>query len=226
MTEGFGAFGKIPAAGDFFRLNPPTGFVQVWDDWIQRAMLGSQAAMGPDWDAAYMSAPIWRFSLSAGLAGPQKVMGVLMPSVDRVGRRFPLTLMAALPTPGPAQLDHFSEEVLFARLEDVALDALEDTMTRDGLEARLETVQPPQFRSSAPIRAVGSTLVLTQPDSRGLLPELAAGLLASHVRVPSIWSAVINDVPRMMVCDGLPEGPVTRGLFDLNAPIWSEAKPI
>jgi type VI secretion system protein ImpM len=226
MTEGFGAFGKIPAAGDFFRLNAPTGFVQVWDDWIQRSMLGAQAALGAGWDAAYMSAPIWRFSLSAGLAGPQKVLGVMMPSVDRVGRRFPLTLMAALPTPGPAQLDHFSEDALFVRLEDVALDALEDTMTRDALAAQLAAIQPPEFRSSVPIRATGSTLVLTQPDSRGLLPELAAGLLSSKTRAPSIWSAVINDVPRMMVCDGLPEGAPTLGLFDLNAPIWSEAKPI
>ncbi|MFT4962477.1 MAG: type VI secretion system protein ImpM [Paracoccaceae bacterium] len=226
MTVGFGAFGKIPAVGDFFRLNAPPGFVVVWDDWIQRAMLGAQSTLGAGWNAAYMSAPIWRFSLSAGLAGPQKVMGVLMPSVDRVGRRFPLTLMATLPTPGPAQLDHFSEETLFVRLENLALDALDDTMTRDGLAEQLAGIQPPQFRSSTPLRAAGSTLVLTQPDSRGLLPELAAGLLASRVRTPSIWSAVINDVPRMMVCDGLPEGPVTLGLFDLNAPIWSEAKPI
>lgn len=226
MTEGFGAFGKIPAIGDFFRLNAPSGFVQVWDEWIQRSMLGAQNALGAGWDDAYMSAPIWRFSLSAGLAGPQKLMGVVMPSVDRVGRRFPLTLMAALPTPGPAQLDHFSEDAMFARLENLALDALDDTMTRDGLAAQLGALQPPQFRNSAPVRSAGSTLVLTQPDSRGLLPELAAGLLASRVRTPSIWSAIINDVPRMMVCDGLPEGLVALGLFDLNAPIWSEAKPI
>lgn len=226
MTEGFGAFGKIPAIGDFFRLNAPSGFVKIWDDWIQRCMLDAQTALGAGWDTAYMSAPIWRFSLSAGLAGPQKVMGVLMPSVDRVGRRFPLTLMAALPTPGPAQLDHFSEDALFARLEDLALDALDDAMTRDGLAVQLAAIQPPQFRNSAPLRMAGSTLVLTQPDSRGLLPELAAGLLASRVRVPSIWSAIINDVPRLMVCDGLPEGAVMHGLFDLNAPIWSEARPI
>ena len=226
MSEGFGAFGKIPSVGDFFRLDVPSGFVRVWDDWIQRAMLGAQTALGPNWDSAYMTAPIWRFSLSSGLAGPQKIMGVFMPSVDRVGRRFPLTLMAALPTPGPAQLDHFNEDELFARLEDVALDSLDDAMTRDGLAALLGAISPPQFRSSAPVRASGSTLVLTRPDTRSLLPELAAGLMTSRVRNPSIWSATINDVPRMMICDGLPEGAVTQGLFDLNAPIWSEAKPI
>lgn len=226
MADGFGAFGKIPAVGDFFRLNAPPGFVRVWDDWIQRAMLDAQTALGAAWNDAYMSAPIWRFSLSPGLAGPQKVLGVLMPSVDRVGRQFPLTLMATLPTSGPAQLDHFSQELLFARLEDIALDALDDSMTRDGLADLLANVQLHQLRNSAPLRVAGSTLVLTQSDSGGLLPDLTAGLLADRVRRPSLWSTTLNDIPRLMVSEGLPPPATSLGLFDLNAPIWSEARPI
>ena len=93
MTAGFGAFGKMPAVGDFFRLGPPAGFVEPWDGWVQQAMLTGQAAHGPGWDGLYMQAPIWRFTLAPGLAGPQAVLGVVMPSVDRVGRRFPLTLV-------------------------------------------------------------------------------------------------------------------------------------
>ena len=226
MAEGFGAFGKMPSVGDFFRLNAPAGFVTAWDGWIQRAMLGAQAALGADWDAHYMSAPIWRFALSPGLAGPQKVIGVLMPSVDRVGRRFPLTLMAPLSTPGPAQLDHFSEDALFGRLENLALDALEDAMTRERLAGLLADIQVPQFRHSAPLRLAGSSLVLTQADSGGLLAELAAGLLAGRFTRPSVWSSSINDVPRLLICEGLPDGPDMQGLFQLNAPVWSEAKPI
>ena len=226
MTDGFGAFGKMPSVGDFFRLNPPAGFVAVWDDWIQRAMLAAQTVLGADWDTHYMSAPIWRFALSPGLAGPQKVIGVLMPSVDRVGRRFPLTLMAPLSTPGPAQLDHFSEDALFGRLETLALDALEDAMTRERLAGLLADIQVPQFRHSAPVRLAGNSLVLTQADSGGLLAELAAGLLAGRFERPSVWSSIVNDVPRLLICEGLPAGPDMQGLFQLNAPVWSEAKPI
>jgi len=226
MAESFGAFGKIPAVGDFFRIAPPAGFVRVWDEWVQRAMLVGQTALAAEWDASYMSAPIWRFTLSAGLAGPSKAMGVLMPSVDRVGRRFPLTLMAALPTPGPAQLDHFSETKLFELLEDVALDTLEDGATREALETRLSGLHPPQSRHVAPVRMAGRTLVLTQPGLACGLGDLASGLLAGQYRAPSIWTCQTNDVPRLMICDGLPEGPDMQGLFHLSAPIWGEARPV
>lgn len=226
MANGFGAFGKMPSVGDFFRFSVPPGFVTTWDSWIQQGLLDAQVALGGEWDRHYMSAPIWRFCLSSGLAGPQKVLGVLMPSVDRVGRRFPLTLMASLQTPGPAQLDHFSEEALFVRLEDLALDALDDSMTRDLLETRLAEVAPPDMRPNTPLRSAGRSLVLTQAGPVGLLPDLAAGLLAGRFDRPSLWSAVVNDKPRLMVCEGLPQGPDMQGLFNLAAPVWSEARPV
>lgn len=226
MTDGFGAFGKMPSVGDFFRINLPNAFVSVWDGWIQRAMLSAQENLGQAFDAHYMSAPIWRFSLAAGLAGPQKMLGVLMPSVDRVGRRFPLTLARAVTTPGPAPLDHFSEQAVFERLEDIALDALDDTMTRERLEACLGEIPPPALRSAAPVRQAGQTMVLTQGSPGDILPELASGLLAGRYAAPSVWSAVVNNVPRLMICDGLPDGSNIQGLFHLNAPLWNEARPI
>ena len=226
MSEGFGAFGKMPSVGDFFRINLPPSFVSVWDGWIQSAMLEAQGVLGESWDAHYMSAPIWRFSLAAGLGGPQKMLGVMMPSVDRVGRRFPLTLAVAVHTPGPAPLDHFYEEALFFKLEDLALDSLEDGMTRETLEQRLADIPAPEFRNAAPVRSAGGSLILTQTAPGGGLPELAAGLLASRFATPSVWSAVVNEVPRLMICDGLPDGFNVHGLFALDAPVWSEARPI
>ena len=222
---GFGAFGKMPSVGDFFRITMPPGFVSAWDTWVQKALLTGQEMLGEVWDTHYMSAPIWRFSLSAGLAGQQKMLGVMMPSVDRVGRRFPLTLAAAVTTPGPASLDHFNEEPLFVTLEDLALDALEDGMTREMLEQRLADIPTPEFRSAAPLRRAGRSLVLTQAAPGGILPELASGLLARAYPAPSVWSTVVNEVPRLMICDGLPDGPEIQGLFHLNAPVWNEACP-
>jgi type VI secretion system ImpM family protein len=193
MAGEFAAFGKIPALGDFFRLNPPPGFVPVWDSWLQAGLLAAHAQLGDRWDACYMSAPIWRFSLAAGLAGPAPLLGVMMPSVDRVGRQFPLTLVVPVPTttrvpdgaaetgtesgpeiaqdsragqrPGGKTASetgggtgsgaacgagrgtglgsaavfarHLGSELLFEALELVALDALEDGMTRDGLRDAL-----------------------------------------------------------------------------------------
>ena len=52
--------------------------------------------MGEEWLPIYLTSPIWRFVLSAGLCGGEVVAGVLMPSVDRVGRYFPFTLAVPL----------------------------------------------------------------------------------------------------------------------------------
>ncbi|SEK03190.1 type VI secretion system protein ImpM [Cribrihabitans marinus] len=222
----FGAFGKMPCLGDFFRLDLPAGFVQAWDGWVQRSLLAGREAAGSGWDALYLSCPIWRFGLSAGLAGPQKMLGVMMPSVDRVGRQFPLTLAAPLSSEGSVLADHLRSADLFAQLEELALAALEDDMTRDRLAAGLAGIAVPARRDAAVLRAAGPNLVMTQGEPTALLPDLAAGLLAGRHAAPSIWTAWVAGVPRLLVCDGLPEGPNVQGLFDLTAAIWTEARPV
>ena len=42
-------------------------------------------------------ASAWRFVCAAGACGPEPVIGLMVPSVDRVGRYFPLTLVVNLP---------------------------------------------------------------------------------------------------------------------------------
>lgn len=226
MEQGFGAFGKMPSVGDFFRVTAPGGFVSVWDDWLQTGILSTRQRLGDRWDEHYMSAPIWRFVLAAGLAGPQKVLGILMPSVDRVGRQFPLTLMTAMPGDDSPAHDHFNAKPAFEELENLALDALSETMTRDLLIARLSQLSPPPPVAPAPVRSIAGTLILSQPSAPTFLPDLAAGLVMDRFRQPSIWSAEIDDGYRVMTCEGLPNEPHMQGLFDLNAPIWTEAKPL
>ncbi|MEM6897854.1 MAG: type VI secretion system-associated protein TagF, partial [Pseudomonadota bacterium] len=138
MTS-FGAFGKIPDLGDFFRHNLSSGFVQAWDSWLQGAMVDSKSALGPGWDDAYMSAPIWRFTLPPGVAGASAMSGILMASVDRVGRQYPLTLVAAHDA-ADLPLTHFANRTVFEALEDLALQMLDDTGRRDTLLAALDTM--------------------------------------------------------------------------------------
>lgn len=226
MEQGFGAFGKMPSLGDFFHVNAPPGFVRVWDDWLQGAMTTASEAGQGDWDDQYMSAPIWRFALSPGLAGPAKTIGVLMPSVDRVGRRFPLALMRALKSEGPVSHDHLTRDATYAALEDVALAALDDGMDRDRLTSLLADITPHPPQPVAPLRRKGGTYVLTQGQESGIAPELVAGLLgAGDFDAPSLWSTLIGGTRRAMICDGLPGPAEARALFDLNAPLWGDARP-
>lgn len=210
MAE-FGAFGKMPSAGDFFRLNTPGGFVRVWDAWLQQLMLDGKTAYGAGFDAHYMTAPIWRFTLPAGLAGAAPVWGVMMPSVDRVGRRFPLTLVAPLSAVAGKGPGHLGAGALFEQLEDLVLDALEDSMTKDRLADRLAALTVPDD-----VQLEATDVVMAGP----LGPER---LKVSDPRLAdcSMWTAVLDGVLRTLACKGLPAGSVALGLFDLGAPVWA-----
>ncbi len=191
-TGGYGAYGKMPSLGDFFRVGLPPAFVDPWDRWLQQGLAGLRASFGTRWDACYMTAPIWRFTLAAGLAGPQAAQGVLMPSVDRVGRQFPLTLARLLPgQPGVAAADA-AGLAAFEALEDVALEALDDAMTRDRLSAMLAAVPVP-----AP-------------------PGPDAGAMAGPGQ--SLWSALIDGQVCRISHAGLPEPALMRTFFDPNPP--------
>lgn len=113
-----GFYGKLPARGDFVRAGLPRSFTDPWDDWLRLSVAGSREAMGEDWLPIYLESPIWRFSLAAGVCGALPAVGLMLPSVDKAGRYFPLTFAAlcATTTGTEAWLD---------RCEDAGLAALE-----------------------------------------------------------------------------------------------------
>ena len=92
MEVGF--FGKLPSHGDFLRRRASDAFVDAWDAWLRECLAASREALGERWLDVYLTSPAWRFVCAAGTCGPAPVIGLMVPSVDRVGRYFPLTLVA------------------------------------------------------------------------------------------------------------------------------------
>lgn len=92
-----GFYGKLPQLGDFIRRGLPGFFVTPWDAWLQEGMLSSRDKLGERWLDLYLKSPLWRFVLSSGLFGAPNWLGIMMPSVDRVGRYFPFTVATQLP---------------------------------------------------------------------------------------------------------------------------------
>lgn len=223
---GFGAFGKMPALGDFFRFDIDTAFVSAWDGWLQAGLPQVRADLGARWTGCYTTAPIWRFTLTAGLAGPQGAQGVVMPSIDRVGRQFPLTLAMALPAGRSAILAHLSAAPTFEALELAALDALGDAMTRERLIERVRAIRPPPLPRT-PHCAQGPGIMAVRL-SDGTDPGHAAAALAAPggFRSPSVWSAVLDGDTRLMLAEGLPGRRRLRALFDLEADIWRDTTRI
>lgn len=95
-TSAVGFFGKLPSRGDFLQRRVAAEFIDVWDPWLQECMHLSRQALQENWLNAYLTSPVWRFVLAEGVCGSGAFAGVMVPSVDRVGRYFPLTLVAQL----------------------------------------------------------------------------------------------------------------------------------
>jgi type VI secretion system protein ImpM len=99
-------------------------FVGVWDGWLQECVAASRAALRERWLDVYLTSPVWRFACAAGTCGPAPVLGVIVPSVDRVGRYFPLTLVAELPAGADILLATTEAEAFFAQAERLVVETL------------------------------------------------------------------------------------------------------
>jgi type VI secretion system protein ImpM len=164
VTDAAGWYGKLPGLGDFATRRLPLRFVSKWDEWISAGLQCARESQGPDWLDGYLVAPIRRFWLAADVVDEQAWAGLLMPSVDRVGRCFPLTVaqpMAAL------------AQVLSAREWIGGIDAaMRATLKQDGrpddLERELSRVPAAQ-------------------DGDAMSTFLANGLLQHTAAACSVW---------------------------------------
>lgn len=199
-----GAYGKMPGLGDFFRINVRAGFVGPWDLWLQSGLQAVRVSLGARWQECYMSAPLWRFTLNPAVAGRMAAQGVMMPSVDRVGRTFPLTLV--WPGPVGGLTAHIAATPVFEVLEEIALTALEDC-SKAALAAAIDDVLP-------------------QADNDVSLPDQVQSIGVDANRARTIWSTVLQDETYLMGCNGLPDIREMPALFDLASPIWSQARKV
>ena len=127
-----GFYGKMPATGDFVSRRLPADFVRVWDRWLAQhivPLFGLEA-----WPAS----TALRF-----LAGPASFgasAGIVMQSADKVGRRFPLTVIARL-AEAPLKLAY--ADAWFDCVETATFAAQRGELTPDQLDAALIALPVP-----------------------------------------------------------------------------------
>jgi type VI secretion system protein ImpM len=115
-----GFFGKLPSNGDFLQRRVPQAFLDVWDPWLQECVHVSRETLQEAWLPAYLTSPVWRFVLPEAICGSGAYAGILAPSVDRVGRYFPMTIVT--------QLDVDANPLDFAMQRGSWFDALESLL--------------------------------------------------------------------------------------------------
>jgi type VI secretion system protein ImpM len=125
-----GFFGKLPSTGDFVARGLPEGFRRRWDRWVSLHLAPRQQA-GCLWPAGGL-----RFRLTSG---GRVAAGVVLPSEDAAGRRFPLSLVViAEALPLPVALDPWCDAVAAT-----GTAALEGRDSADQLWQRLAEIAPP-----------------------------------------------------------------------------------
>ena len=145
-----GLFGKLPSKRDFIAVSAPRAFLNVWEGWLQGGLSASRVALGDSWQEIFLRAPIWRFWLGAEVCGGTTVAGAFMPSVDGVGRYFPLTIVAAAQKPHsipPPELD--PQDLWFGKAEEVLLSALAPEASFEGVVRALQALPGPIDPSGA-----------------------------------------------------------------------------
>jgi type VI secretion system protein ImpM len=143
-----GFYGKLASHGDFISRRLPPDFLRTWDNWLQEGLTCSREHLGEAWQAAYLCSPIWRFTLASGVCGESAWAGILMPSVDRVGRYFPLTLAYGGPRVSP--LDGLrGDSDWYEQLEALALSSLQEDFSLAAFDRALLDIREP-LRSCAP----------------------------------------------------------------------------
>lgn len=229
-----GWYGKIPCLGDFVSRRLPAAFIDAWDAWLQRGMAKSRAVLGEGWLDAYLTGPIWRFALQTDTCGNAHDIwtGVLMPSVDRVGRYFPLTIAQRIdPRPG-ALPGILAAQAWYTALEQAALAMLDVDARPEDLDRNLASHPFPIPRTvdeCRPVRELAQWW--TQPDGPGILAlpsgqtlealfEAAArNAFEAAGRGKSLWWSVPADAPdttRLLCCRGLPSEDRFTAMLDPN----------
>jgi type VI secretion system protein ImpM len=208
-----GLFGKLGAKRDFIALATPRNFLEAWEPWMQSCLSASRHQMGDGWQQAFLTAPVWRFWLGAGICGTT-VLGAVMPSLDGVGRYYPLALHVVADSEAPIlPPDVDAQDEWFGVAEEFLLSTLGRDSTFDDISSQLDGLAIPRTRS----RAAADTSIVPLGDGMAGMAadgtDFATALSALRVAGPEVYAAASfwwtagggNFRPLAVSCRGLPD---------------------
>lgn len=229
-----GYYGKVSTHGDFVNRGLPVSFIAPWDAWVQEAVITCQQQLGDDWLSCYLTSPIYRFVLAPGICGENSWLGIMMPSVDRVGRYYPLTIT----TMNRSNINPFflleQEVSWFTNVEALALSSLADNFSLELFNHELNLLKsevfinnceslssPEQINKQASHHAWQQTIEVDQTIS-SLLPCFLDNLLKQSCFAYSLWWTQGSERvdPSLLISEGLPPFNGVAAMFDGNWEKW------
>lgn len=208
-----GLYGKLPAYGDFITRNLNAGFIEVWDDWLQHYISVSREQIGDDWLEIYLTSPIWRFAFSSGVINEQVWAGIMMPSVDRVGRYFPISLIKPFhASVSPVNLIANHDD-WFEQLETQCLSALDGEIDADELQqaiTQLDFAPADLYQPTVHLGEPGSMVIGMNSGDLDTTDQVIPYLLNANLSAAwssfSLWQTDGSDLisPAIFCSQGLP----------------------
>jgi len=227
-----GFYGKLPSHGDFLRRRVSDAFIAAWDAWLQECLAATRATLGDAWLEIYLTSPAWRLACAPGVLGPKPLVGVMVPSVDRVGRYFHLALVAELPNGTDPVTAATKATAFFDAAEQLAIETLEadpvdfERFDEDVAGLRSE-LGPFDVAAVALDGSAGDVLkgdvpaqwhipLATPPRPGDVLEQLLSRHLSALYEPLVLWwtsgSAIVE--PSFLISKGLPEPSTFAALLD------------
>ena len=206
-----GWFGKVVMLGDFAHRRLPQRFIEVCDPWLSNCVGASRVQLGARWLDTYLTGPVWRFAWAPGVVDAQWWFGLLMPSVDAVGRYFPLLVCSSDQNPPMSSTAFDALSTWYVHAHQAALNTLQLGATLDSFEAELAGTPHWQDAAAAPaLQSSGARqrhVLSGQPSLAQWAQALATPMFGAHYAGHSFWFPSQADLAgaSLTVVAGLPE---------------------
>lgn len=217
-------YGKIPTLGDFVHRGLEQRQIETWDEWLQGCIAESRRSLGDDWLDFYLEAPVWYFAAGPGNLDQLTWIGVLIPSVDRVGRYFPFSIVREFGPRSPLEAMRRAR-AWYAEAERLALDCLDEQFQAVDLESRLEQLPEVDAGSSsstpgldtAADDATGRVYLLgNSPSTNEVLSAIADDALLQLYPGYSVWWTAGSSAvaPALLIASAMPDHAAFSAMLD------------
>lgn len=207
-------FGKLPGLGDFAGRRMPHAIVSDWDLWLSAGLDQLRKNDPSNWEQQFVQAPCWFFVAPALVLG-KITCGVVAPSMDRVGRYYPISILA-LAEESDSILALDTELVqFFTAARSAIIDAQRLALTAEAMDSRLADLTWPFVSPAGQVKnsLISELLADLNAASRSYeqvhpvcLPSLPwRDLVTDKFSKTSVWwvSPTSTSTYRDLVCKGL-----------------------
>ncbi len=211
ISTTIGFFGKLPGAGDFVVRGFDRPLVTALTQWTDKLVGHLKLGAGDDWTTVFDRLHPVAWVADQGLCGSAPFAGLMRPSLDRVGRRYPLIVGVSLPSDARVAPTAAAGRAWFDYLEGLLYDAWSPGLGAEALAEALAEAPPfPEIHRGAsaaaePIRSGGWHLRWSgEPRAQDLAAHLLNATASAAIGRHSLfWTGPLKEGGDVLIVPGM-----------------------